>query len=138
MIEQLILQDHSPRQLVVVSSDHRLQRAARRRRAQSIDSERWYAEVVQRRVGRQQGEAAEPAKPAGPLSAAQVAHWLGRFGMSPADETVPEQANSDHADATDADADSRDADIGDKKPPARGNLANPFPPGYGEDLLEDL
>ena len=82
LIEQLILDDNSPRQLVVVSSDHRLQRAAERRRAQPIDSDRWYADVVRRRVGRQQRAADEPAKPAGPLSGSEVAHWLGQFGMA--------------------------------------------------------
>ncbi len=33
LIEELIRSDSTPRKLVVVSSDHRLQRAARRRRA---------------------------------------------------------------------------------------------------------
>jgi hypothetical protein len=133
LIEQLILEDHSPRKLVVVSSDHRLQRAARRRRAQAVDSDRWYAEVVQRRMGRQQAAADEPAKPAGPLSDGEVARWLSRFGMAPVEER-----GADEPVSTQADAEPPDTDATGKEPPSRGNLANPFPPGYGEDLLEDL
>lgn len=150
LIEELILQCHSPRQLVVVSSDHRLQRAAKRRRAQAIDSDRWYAEVLRNRVGRQQQAADEAAKPVGPLSDHEVTHWLGRFGMTPADAigseppisrragaAKPAAANpaDDEKDAADSDAD--DSDSAGEKPPRRGTLANPFPPGYGEDLLEE-
>lgn len=48
MLEDLIRDHDSPRGLLVVSSDHRIQRAARRRRAQSIDSDRWVAEFRHR------------------------------------------------------------------------------------------
>ncbi len=45
VLEELI-RDHSvPRKLIVVSSDHRLHRAARRRRATAVDSDRWVAEL---------------------------------------------------------------------------------------------
>ena len=42
VIEQMLLRHSSPRQVLVVSSDHRLQRAAARRRAQSVDSDRFW------------------------------------------------------------------------------------------------
>ena len=45
LVEELIREHTSPRDLIVVSSDHRLHRAARRRRATAIDSERWVAQV---------------------------------------------------------------------------------------------
>ena len=38
----------APRSLVVVSSDHRVQRAARQRGASFIDSEQWYADIRDR------------------------------------------------------------------------------------------
>ena len=44
MLEELIRDHTTPRALMVVSSDHRIQRAARRRRAKSMDSDRWVAE----------------------------------------------------------------------------------------------
>lgn len=43
LLEELIRDHSSPRALVVVSSDHRIQRAARRRRAKFIDSDQWVA-----------------------------------------------------------------------------------------------
>ena len=130
LIEQLISEDTSPRRLVVVSSDHRLQRAAKRRRAQAVDSDRWYGEIVRRRIGRGKASADEPAKPSGPLSGGEVARWLSQFGMEPAD-------SGETAEGTPADAVEQDepGPPGEKPPPGPG-LRNPFPPGYGEDLLE--
>lgn len=51
LLERLILADHAPRKLTVVSSDHRVQRAARRRRARALDSERWWTELHRPRDG---------------------------------------------------------------------------------------
>ncbi len=134
LIEQLILQDSSPRRLTVVSSDHRLQRAAKRRRAQAIDSDRWYGEIVRRRMGRGKALADEPAKPTGPLSGGEVALWLKQFGMEPADSgEAGEIAKGTPADAIQQDVPESP---GEKPPPGPG-LRNPFPPGYGEDLLEE-
>lgn len=50
LLEELIRRDSAPRRLVVVSSDHRVQRAARRRRATAIDSGEWYARAIARRA----------------------------------------------------------------------------------------
>jgi uncharacterized protein len=55
LIEELIRAESAPRRLVVVSSDHQIQRAARRRRAKAVDSDVWYAELV--RARRQRDEA---------------------------------------------------------------------------------
>jgi hypothetical protein len=118
LIEQLILADHSPRKLIVVSSDHRLQRAARRRRATPIDSDIWYADVLRRRIARQKTPAVERPKPPGPLSESEVSYWLGKFGM--AAEESPATTTPD------APAAGR-----------RESPASPFPPGYGEDLLDE-
>lgn len=46
MIEHLIRQHSAPKQLTVVSSDHRIQKAARRRKARSMDSGKWYDELL--------------------------------------------------------------------------------------------
>src|SRR4051812_39982061 len=46
MIEELLEQYRAPRSLVVVSSDHRVQRAARHVGARFVDSEEWYSERV--------------------------------------------------------------------------------------------
>jgi predicted RNA-binding protein with PIN domain len=78
LIEELILADNAPRRLTVVSSDHRIQRAAKRRRARAVDSDVWYAEVV--RARRERHQAAEgPERPTAPLLEEDVTYWLKEF-----------------------------------------------------------
>jgi hypothetical protein len=48
MIESLIRAHTAPRSLTVVSSDRRLQAAARRRRARAADSKKWYLAIARR------------------------------------------------------------------------------------------
>lgn len=48
MIEHLIDKHSAPKQLLVVSSDHRIQKAALRRRAATIDCGDWYDELLKR------------------------------------------------------------------------------------------
>ncbi len=107
LIEELIASDHVPRSLLVVSSDHRLQRAARRRKARFTDSDVWFADALRRR--RQPPRpASTAAKPHVALTPEEIDYWIAEFQDAPA-------PNQDSAPAPDLD--------------------NPFPPGYGEDLL---
>jgi uncharacterized protein len=80
LLEELILAEPDPRNLTVVSSDHRVQRAARQRGAAFADSDAWWGQMQRSASGK------------GSRSAA------------------------------------------DEKPPP---LDNPFPPGYGTDLLDE-
>jgi uncharacterized protein len=81
LIEELIRKESAPRRLTVVSSDHRLQRAARRRRARAVDSDVWYAEVLRsRRKRRDHSEEKTPARPPVPLLPEDVEYWLEQFG----------------------------------------------------------
>lgn len=82
LIEELIQADTSPRRLTVVSSDHRVQRAARRRKARAIDSEAWHTEMLRRKSAR-------PEKGPPPVEknhvASDVEFWLAQFtGAEPA------------------------------------------------------
>jgi predicted RNA-binding protein with PIN domain len=81
LLEELIERSPDPRRLTVVSSDHRVQRAARRRGAKHVDSEQWHAEL--RRMADQTQAEVEERKPDHPLSPAEVAAWLRVFGVSP-------------------------------------------------------
>jgi predicted RNA-binding protein with PIN domain len=82
VIERLIAADSSPKRLTVVSSDHRLQRAAKRRRALAIDSDKWFAQVLRDRAIRSSpSSTADLPKPEGPLTTGEVAHWLSEFGF---------------------------------------------------------
>jgi hypothetical protein len=89
LIEELIAKHSAPRQIQLVSSDHRLQKAARRRRAQFVDSERFIARLHQRgEAGRPAQDspavnAQSPEKFSGPLSDAETSEWLEVFGDIP-------------------------------------------------------
>jgi predicted RNA-binding protein with PIN domain len=79
LIEELIQKESAPRKLTVVSSDHRLQRAAKRRRARSVDSDVWYNEILYARRTRQEQDTT-PARPPVPLLPKDVEYWLDQFG----------------------------------------------------------
>lgn len=102
MIEELLEQHRSPKSLVVVSSDHRVQRAARQRGATFVDSAEWYSE--RRAAIRESKNARSSAKPEGTLTPDELNYWLGQFGEAPTIE----------------------------------DSSGPFPPGYGDDIQEDL
>ncbi len=81
LIEGMIGRDSAPRSLRVVSSDRRIQRAARRRRAGWMSSEDFLQGLnhdAKRSVSRVIGAAGSPAVP---LPEAAVARWLERFGV---------------------------------------------------------
>jgi uncharacterized protein len=127
LIEELIRIDSAPRRLVVVSSDHRIQRAARRRKAKAIDSDAWYAELVRARRERQETLPNATARPVVPLLEEDVNYWLRQFGGESAfADLLPRKSG-------------RKSPTSHKPPESEpGPLDNPFPPGYGEDLLRGL
>jgi len=122
LIEELIRAESAPRKLTVVSSDHRVQRAARRRKAAAIDSDVWFDQVVARRRERKRtGEAAD-VKPEKPQAENDVTAWLQKFGDVDVDDSDG---------CRDAPGDMKESDDVD----GLDELGNPFPPGYGEDVL---
>lgn len=108
MLEDLIEVHKSPRTLIVVSSDHRVQRAARRRRARAVDSDRWYAALRAERRRRGTPQHHAPQKPTGELAPDEVDYWLAQFADPASEQT------------------GRNSKRGDEI----------FPPAYGEDLLD--
>lgn len=89
LIEELVRAASAPRRLLVVSSDHRVQRAARRRRARWIDSDQWYVEMSRRRGAKHAPASRASNKPIDP-SAGEVEFWLARFDdeKGTGDETI--------------------------------------------------
>jgi len=117
MIEELVEDHPAPRGLLVVSSDHRIQRAARRRGAKHIDSDRWYSRLWQRRIElRRQQQKSVPEKPVGRLSAAEIEYWVEQF------------------DGDDLPGLTERKRVSPDMPPE--TMENPFPPGYADDLFE--
>jgi hypothetical protein len=114
VLEILIAAHDTPRKLVVVSGDHRVQRAARRRRATAIDSDLWWANL---RAEKQRSETelpTSPQKPTGDLATSDVDYWISQFSASPP-EGLERQSPSLPVDG----------------------FENPFPSGYGDDLLDE-
>lgn len=134
LIEELIRSDSVPRQLVVVSSDNRIQRAARRRRATPVNSDIWYAEIIQQHRHRTGDKQPIEIKPDGPLSAEEVTAWLNEFGDVSSIDLASDKVNSTiGATATIEKHENKSED----QKEITDDLANPFPPGYAEDLLCD-
>jgi uncharacterized protein len=135
LIEELIVRDSAPRQLTVVSGDHRLQRAARRRKALAVDSEAWYQQLLQKRRNRREAANDRPERPAVPLLAEDVDYWVRQFGGEAVlEEWTQEEAAKGNRPAVGRGSDLKENLFKDDQPL---DSANPFPPGYGEDV-EDI
>lgn len=77
------LDHHSaPRQLTLVSSDHQLQRAARRCGSKFVDSDVFFEQLEHRHRRTPKAAQFDP-KEDGKLSPAQVAYWMKIFGDIP-------------------------------------------------------
>jgi uncharacterized protein len=88
LIETLISRDTGPRELVVASSDRRLQRAVRKRGGNGLASEKFLGQIIRDSAN----PAREPLRPAfarkTPLTPTSVDQWLNEFGL-PADFAGP-------------------------------------------------
>jgi hypothetical protein len=139
LIEELVQADSAPKRMTVVSSDHALQRAARRRKARAVDSDVWFHELLARRARRETSPPAS-ARPQLPLSEHEVAHWLEEFGgQERLEGLIVGEPLEDDLDSRLHDSPSRTAAPAADKLTAdeAARIGNPFPPGYGEDLLEE-
>ncbi|QDT69869.1 YacP-like NYN domain protein [Planctomycetes bacterium MalM25] len=156
LIEEILEPLHGAKHLTVVSGDRRVQRAARSSGAKWVDSGPWFAGLCRR------DPAAEPAErkspPAGPVGT--TADWvatfsgaeeLARIEREAADaplpkppEPPPQKVSKEPAEAPAKRAAKRKkkrrpplGDSGDKPRGGFGEgLKDPFPPGYGDDLLD--
>jgi predicted RNA-binding protein with PIN domain len=79
LIEELIRHDSAPSRLTVVSDDHRIQTAARRRHCLVMSCADYVEELERQRRERGHRDRARPAKPSD-LSPEQVETWLREFG----------------------------------------------------------
>ena len=86
LIEELLDGWKAPRSLTVVSSDHRVQRAARQHGAGYVDSDRWFAELQAARRERDAKAQRQTSKPLGQPSPEETAYWLDEFTKRPKDD----------------------------------------------------
>jgi len=140
MIEDLIEKTRDRRRLMVVSSDHRVQRAARQRGARWLDSEAWYEQTRRRPLAPR-----EPGKPIGPVD--ENDRWVDAFSSDELSEEI-EQSERElrrprRRPATPPAAKGKAKKRPRRKPPERpaqefgAGVFDPFPPGYAEDLLRE-
>ena len=123
MIIEMIRKNSTPKRLLVVSSDHRIQVVAKRREAKFIDSDEWFFE----QLGAKDLTEAPPVLPT-------------------EDELLKsnQKASSDSETQTWTDlfSDSKQnveskIENPDSSSEKEGKIWNPFPEDYGDDLLED-
>lgn len=162
LIEELIALHSAPKRLTVVSSDHRLQAAARRSGATSFDSHPWLDSLLDGkpllaiRWPPPQRDAFGPAGDDGVAGDAEksrvvdettVEQWMQAFGItkhtqsqppqpqpprpSPKQRNPPDPQTPESKRPTSKPPKSKPT--GDPKRNIQGD--NPFPEGYGEDLL---
>lgn len=88
-IEELIRQHSAPRRLMVVSSDHRLQKAINRRRGSAVDSDVFLQkfESPNRRIGPPSNPSKSPRPPEKELE-----FWLGEFENVQPDSLARDEA----------------------------------------------
>jgi predicted RNA-binding protein with PIN domain len=80
MIEELLEECSAPRNLLVVSSDHRVQRAARHFGANFVDSDEWYRDVLAKIRQRSANAEEVAAKPNEDLTPEELNYWMRQFG----------------------------------------------------------
>ena len=128
LLEEIIDQHGAPKGLTVVSSDHRVQRAGRRRGSKGIDSDLWFRELSTRAKRKDQDS------PQGkPTAGGSVDYWVEQFD----DEDISEMERQLRATIVPKIIPKTTKRTPHAPPVAEGGLENPFPPGYGEDLLEE-
>ena len=81
LIERIIAGHSAPKQLIVVSSDHRLHKAARRRKSTPLDSDAFLDECARRVYCRRTPRPEPDAKPDCDTSPSAVAEWLTVFDV---------------------------------------------------------
>jgi predicted RNA-binding protein with PIN domain len=135
LMEELIARHSAPRQLTVVSSDHRLQRAARRRKATASDSDVWFDNLLRRRNELRR----PPRRPPTPDSGEEndVEFWLREFAGFTLPEVDVEPAPAKPPKSPRRSSSRKRKSGAKRNIPAPDDPLNIFPPGYGEDLLGD-
>ncbi len=128
-IIELVRQHSAPGQLLVVSSDHRIQRVALARRCRTIDSEIWMDQLREPRSG-------EPARatPGGlekPVATdVDVDYWLQQLELNSEADPVDSRPDA----VSDSPAGRTGHRAGSPEPLEDTGI---FPPGYADDLFED-
>ena len=144
LIEELIRAHHSSRKLTVVSSDHRIQAAAKKRRAHFVDSEVWIDHLESNSLpgNRRAASANTHVSSANddkrqdlPQADQLTQDWQAFFSELPttAEESKPV---STPVNPKASEFPPSDSSAAGEKDDVSLDIDNPFPPGYGEEILK--
>ena len=115
LIELLIQKNSTPKKLTVVSSDHRLHKAALRRKSTPVDSDQWFDQITAESPKKMAGKPSEEEKPQ--VENFSDVDWMAEFGLAQGasgdNQISEERSNSEESSNYD-----------------------PFPPDYADDLLD--
>ena len=135
LIEHLISRHTTPKKLTVVSSDHRLHKAALRRKSKPIDSEKWYDQLLSGKLVSKTSVVKLPP----PVGLDEI-DWHHELGIDAVDVSAIEAELTAEQAIESADeplVKAGDENTAEDDTVIRRGVENPFPEGYGEDLLED-
>jgi hypothetical protein len=99
-IEEMIARSSAPKRLLVVSSDGRIVRAARRRRCRTSSAEAFLRRLVadwSLQATARGGRGAPSARPRVPLSKAETERWARIFGLDEETLAIPSSASKRRA-----------------------------------------
>lgn len=111
LLEEIIEEHPAPKSLVVVSGDRRVQRAARHRGAKVVESQEWFDEL------RRRGAPPQSVGKSKVVPIEDTSYWIEQF--------------------SDADPPAYEPELPKKRTSRVEDIENPFPPGYGDDLLRE-
>ncbi len=146
LMEEILDSNRSSRDLIVVSHDRRVQRAARSSGAKPVDSSQWFQELKLRSANRNR----ENEKPVSSVPGKN--EWKKTFQdeelqkeIDKQNESLSKRASQTHKPAPKKTAKSSNASETNHKDPSSKpheqefgkGIFDPFPPGYGEDLLDE-
>lgn len=151
LIEQKIRRESNPKKLLLITSDFRLRQLAQRRRAKTIKSEDWLdqtddADVPTTNRAIPTDDSVTPREQL--LGDSEVERWLDDFRLSSAADTdiplepedtraaPPASGRSATTPQTSRHRAAKKPDLPLTDSPRDAFDWGPFPPGYGEDLLE--
>jgi predicted RNA-binding protein with PIN domain len=131
LIEELIAAHSTPKKLTVVSSDHRIQTAASRRKATATDSDRWWDQLLENRHDQKAKPSHHKTLEQNPNLASdgekrQAIASLESFDWNSIFEQTKAPAVPSPPDASSA-----------GKVKNENEPDDPFPEGYADDLLDD-
>jgi predicted RNA-binding protein with PIN domain len=87
LIEELLDECAAPKRLLVVSSDHRVQRSARQHGAGFVDSDKWFEELKRARRHPDTESSIEPRKPDVETLLNEAEYWIREFADAPRDDS---------------------------------------------------